>query len=215
MKWLYGGSWEKFPIDEDQVWKVDGTESAVCVHNIFNPLPAFMKTADMIFVDPPWNLSNVNTFYTKAEISEKVKKFELFEEAVFSAIKDISPETCYIEIGFQNARKWQDILAGMYKFIQSWEVVYYRKHPCVIIRGSNSGNTPKDYSGKDEEKITYDICSSESYSTVADFCMGRGNVGVGAFRAGKNFVGTELNKRRLAVLLERITKEGGHVSRVV
>ena len=34
--------------------------------------------------------------------------------------------------------------------------------------------------------------------------MGRGLVGVNAYKNGKRFVGTELNHKRLAVLLERI-----------
>ena len=39
---------------------------------------------------------------------------------------------------------------------------------------------------------------------IGDLCMGRGLVGVNAYKNGKRFVGTELNHKRLAVLLERI-----------
>ena len=39
--------------------------------------------------------------------------------------------------------------------------------------------------------------------------MGRGLVGVNAYKNGKRFVGTELNHKRLAVLLERIVNMGG------
>jgi len=64
MKWLYGDSWEKFPIQPGQVWGVG--DSRVSVHNLFNPLPGFMLRADCLFMDPPWNLGNLNSFYTKA-----------------------------------------------------------------------------------------------------------------------------------------------------
>ena len=39
---------------------------------------------------------------------------------------------------------------------------------------------------------------------LGDFCMGRGLVGYYSNKAGKHFVGTELNKKRLAILLDMI-----------
>lgn len=48
----------------------------------------------------------------------------------------------------------------------------------------------------------------ERYEVMGDLCMGQGLVGLSAWDAGKPFVGTELNKRRLANLLQKLAKRG-------
>lgn len=50
--------------------------------------------------------------------------------------------------------------------------------------------------------------------TMRDLCMGRGLVGYHAWKARRRFVGTELNPRRLACLLDRVAKDGGEVARI-
>lgn len=96
-------------------------------------------------------------------------------------------------------------------FGQRWDVVYYRKHPCCILRGSHHGPTAYDYTGMDEAKVIALAARIEDYDVMGDFCMGQGLVGLGAWAAGKPFVGTELNPRRLAVLLQKLAKRGADV----
>jgi len=48
---------------------------------------------------------------------------------------------------------------------------------------------------------------------MGDLCMGQGLVGLAAHAAGKPFVGTELNPRRLAVLLQKLAQQGVQVQR--
>jgi methylase of polypeptide subunit release factors len=60
----------------------------------------------------------------------------------------------------------------------------------------------------DEEDIITWICEHEDYSCIGDLCIGRGLVGVHATKNGKKFVGTELNHKRLSVLLENLAKSG-------
>ena len=60
MEYKYGDSWERFPIEPGQSWALENG-SRVAVHNIFDPLPWWME-ADLLFVDPPWNLGNINNF---------------------------------------------------------------------------------------------------------------------------------------------------------
>lgn len=66
---------------------------------------------------------------------------------------------------------------------------------------------PLDYT--DEEDAIAWVCENEEYDCIGDLCMGRGLIGVNAYKNGKRFVGTELNHKRLAVLLERIVNMGG------
>ncbi len=206
MKWDYGDSWEKFPIEPGQVWGLENG-SKVAVHNLFEPLPDWFYP-DLLFIDPPWNLGNINSFYTKAGRTDYLKKFDDFSDAVFQRIADISPETVYIEIGNQNVDNWFERLGRQYPYLQRWQVVYYRKHPTWIIRGSKRVFIDYDFTGIDEARCIEIIAQIEDYRVIGDMCMGRGLVGLAANKAGKPFVGTELNKRRLACLLDALSKRG-------
>jgi site-specific DNA-adenine methylase len=63
--WNYGNAFLQFPIEKGIAVFKDG--STLKVHDIFNSLPKYMTKADLIFCDPPWNQSNIQSFYTKAE----------------------------------------------------------------------------------------------------------------------------------------------------
>lgn len=212
-KWRYGNAWEQFPIQPGEIWSANG-HSWVAVHNLFEPLPTFMLTADMLFVDPPFNLGQVNTFYTKAGRADYLDAFSAFEVALFQRIADIAPHTCYLEVGRQAVDRWEAELQRLYPAVQRWDVVYYRKHPCHILRASQRGPTAVDYTGMDEAKVIAKAAQVEDYRVLGDFCMGQGLVGLAAHDAGKPFVGTELNPRRLAVLLQKLAKRGAVVERI-
>ena len=208
-------AWEQFPMEEGEVWEVDGGNGRLAVHDIFEPLPIFMMNADFLFIDPPWNRGATRAFYTKAGLDPmQIESFGQFETRLFQCIEQIDPDLVYIEIGFQRVDKWYEWLQSVYPFTQRWDVVYYRKHPCHIIRGSKHGLVDFDYTGMDEEKVIYKSAELEAYSCMGDLCMGLGLVGLAAYQAGKPFVGTELNKRRLANLLQGLVKKGAKVGKV-
>lgn len=212
-KWKYGDAWERFPIEKGEIWGIPENGSKVAVHDIFDPLPEFMLDADMLFVDPPWNRGNINSFYTKAGMADShIADFGIFEQRLFECIRQVAPRICYLEVGFQAVDKWQHELERIYPYVQCWNTFYYRKHPNHILRG---GLVPQgyDYTGMDEEKVIYQAAKIEDCSILGDLCMGRGLVGLAAWSAGKSFVGTELNKRRLANLLQRLAKKGAKVKR--
>lgn len=210
-KWRYGDAWEQFPIQPGETWTVDG-RSRVAVHNLFEPLPAFMLTADILFVDPPWNLGNVNTFYTKAGRSDYLVSFSAFEQALFQRVRDIAPHTCYLEVGRQAVDRWQRQLQSIYPVVQRWDVLYYRKFPCHILRGTHRNSLALDYTGMDEARVIAQAARIEDYAVLGDFCMGQGLVGLAAYAAGKPFVGAELNPRRLAVLLQKLSRQGAVIT---
>lgn len=205
-KWNYGGAIDRHPLnDGDTVIFEDG--SKVKVHDIFDPLPSFMKEADLIFVDPPWNLGNINTFYTKAGIAERIESFESFYKRLFKCIAEINPYVCYVEVGKQHLADFIIEMRKIYKYVTFYNSTYYHSKDklCYVVRGSNKAKKPKlDY--MDEENIIEWVCANEDYNVIGDLCMGRGLVGKNAHKNGKRFVGTELNKKRLAVLVEEISK---------
>lgn len=65
--WDYKEFYKKY----DMNGEIEIGTGKIKVHDIFYPLPNFMKQADFIFSDPPCSLININTFYTKADIKEK------------------------------------------------------------------------------------------------------------------------------------------------
>ena len=206
-KWNYGDAIERHPINEgESAIFEDGSQ--LQVHNIFNPLPDFMRQADLIFVDPPWNLSNINTFYTKADMQERVESFESFYQRLFECIAEINPKTCYVEIGKQYLADFIVEMRKIYKYVTFYNNTYYhnKNKLCYIVRGSNKSKKPS-LDGLDEEKVIEWVCANEEYDVVADLCMGRGLVAVNAKKNNKIFVGTEMNKKRLAVTIEKIVKQ--------
>lgn len=210
MKFKYGDAWEHYPIEPGQTWGIPANGSKVAVHDIFDPLPGFMRETDLLFIDPPWNQGNLNAFYTKAG-RDDYQEWARFTAVLFQRIAEISPSTCYIEIGNQFVDDWHGRLADLYPVIQRWPVVYYRKHPTNILRGS-AAPIDYDFTGMDEAKAIGVIGQIDGRGTMGDICMGQGLVGLSAWAAGRPFVGTELNKRRLANLLQKLAKKGAEVA---
>lgn len=220
-QWLYGNAWEEFPLEAGEVWGIPAnTEEGlpggrVSVHDIFDPLPSFMFDADLLFVDPPWNISQVNSFLTKASLSDRhLKDFKSFTSMLFSRICEIDPDTTYIEIGHQNLSLVLTQMENIYPHVQVWDVVYYRKHPSHLIRGTKKERVDYDFTGKDEAQCINIVPTIEDFKIIGDLCMGMGLVGVAAYEAGKPFVGTELNPRRLANLLQRLRQKGAAVTKL-
>jgi hypothetical protein len=207
-KWNYGDAYLRHPIGEGQV-AVFEDDSRLMVHNIFDPLPEFMRAADLVFVDPPWNLGNLNSFYTKAARADYQDSFYRFYKRLFECIADIMPRTCFIEIGKEYLADFILEMRKLYKYVTFYNSSYYHKQQnmCYVIRGSRKRKKLSlDY--MDEEDIIAWICQNEDYECIGDLCMGLGLVGIHAAKNGKRFVGTELNHKRLSVLLEKLSKAG-------
>ena len=209
--WNYGNAYQRHPIEEGETAIFDN-DSMLKAHNIFNPLPNIMLKADLLFIDPPWNLGNINSFYTKADRDDHLKDFELFYKRLFECIAEINPHTCYIEIGKEYLAEFIMELKKQFKYVKFYNSTYYHKKGslCYVIRASNNyrrKKLPFDY--MDEENIIEWVCENEEYNCIGDLCMGLGLVGLNAYKNSKKFVGTELNRKRLAVLIEEIVKTGG------
>lgn len=205
-KWKYGDSWEHFPISHDQIWH-DQFGSKVMVNDLTKNLPDFMTDADMIYCDPPWNLGNVNSFITKNGGSDYHNSFDQFYTAFFEAIRKISAKVCYLEIGNQYKEVFQNLLQGHYKHVQSWEITYNRKHLSYLLRAADE-EIIYDFTGIDDLFTPEIAIKIENCHIIGDLCTGRGLTAVSAMKQGKRFVGIELNQRRMAVTIEKMTKLG-------
>lgn len=208
MKWEYGGSYKTYPIDEGQKAEFDNG-TTIMVHDIFNPLPEHMKQADCLFIDPPWNIGNIRSFYTKADKILDIDEFQVFYTRLFECVKEINPRVCYIEVGKQYLPDFIIQMRKQFKYVTFYNSSYYHRkdNMCYVIRGSNKARAPKlDY--MDEEDIIDWVCREEQYGCIGDLCMGRGLVALYAYKYGRKAVGTELNKKRVSVMLEEMVKLG-------
>jgi len=206
-KWKYGDSWEHFPISEGEIWTEKKTESKVCVCDLFDRLPSFMEEADLIYTDSPWNTGNMKGFYTKAQ-KKTERTFAEFAAVLFDHIATIGAPVCYLEIGKQNLTNFLEEMEVLFPVVQHWQVTYYKRHKSYLVRGGQE-KTDVNFTGIDDMITPRVAMENEQFTCVADLCMGRGLIATTAFELGKRFVGTELNKRRLAVTIEKVAKMGG------
>lgn len=179
----------------------------VKVHDIFDELPEFMKQADCLFIDPPCNEGNLKSFYTKADL-EKRNSILKFNNRLFELIDIVKPKHLFIEVFKSNFDEIFVRLNERYGTnINVFETYYYgnSKNKCWIFYASVE-DINFEIPLMDEEKVIEHICKNLEFDCIGDFCMGKGLVGFYANKYGKRFVGTELNKKRLACLLEHINK---------
>lgn len=208
VEWNYGDAYKRHPIGNGET-VIFSDSSKLKVHDIFNPLPQFMFEADLVFVDSPWNLGNLKTFYTKASLKSIVENFGYFYNRLFECIKEISPKTCYAEVGKEYLAEFIFEMRKQYSYVTFYNSTYYHKKNnfCYVVRGSQK-RVKLSLDGIDEEDIIAWVCANEDYSCIGDLCMGQGLIAVNAIRNGRRFVGTELNPKRLSVTIERVIKEG-------
>ena len=206
-KWKYGDSWEKFSINEFEIWSA-GENKMLCadiakVTEEDMSVLLYDQKVDMVYVDPPWNQSNISSFRTKAGIKER-QDFETFINILLLKIFRHCRLVGYIETGKQNISMLMDKLKTYTNEILEYDVTYYGNKPSKIIRFKIGRALLKDVNlnGFDDEDTPYVAMRNEMPTSVIDFCMGRGLTARTAFSLGIQCFGIELNKRRLANVLE-------------
>jgi hypothetical protein len=209
MLFEYGGHFSEFPIKKFA--RETNTDSRFAVHDIFQPLPDFMRGADLIFTDSPWSIGNIKSFYTKAGISYDIEKsFADFSGRLFDSIHEINPERAFLVIGNQHLAMWIEH-AKKFRRWGTTPVRYYLKHPCHLVYCGRVAFNVGMFAGEDETEVTRELCASKDYDTIGDLCAGRGYTPFQAFKNGKRSVCTELNPKRMAYALWRIQKSGGNI----
>lgn len=206
-EWNYGDAYLRHPIAPGQEAVFDNG-GRLRVHNLFDPLPAIMRDADLIVVDPPWNKSNLTAFYTKAGRSD-YQEFDAFRQRLLACIREIAAPTCYIEMGKDYLGEFLVALKAFYPSVTFYNSSYYHKasNLCYIIRAAQKRRAlPLD--GMDEEDCIEWICQHEDATCIGDPCMGLGLVAQAAYRHHKRFVGSEINPKRLSAAIERVVACG-------
>lgn len=198
--WEYGSFYKKYEMNKE----VEIGTGIVKTHDIFYPLPEFMYKADVIFSDPPCSQSNIRTFYTKADLVLP-KIYLHFVKRFFECIKEINPKNVFFEVFLSNKDIFYEETKKLYPFVKIYDSYYYnnKNNKCWIIQGSYS-DVNLEIDNINESNVIEYICKNIDYECIGDLCMGMGLVGWYSNKYNKPFVGTELNKKRLAVLIESI-----------
>jgi hypothetical protein len=200
----YGQYWEKYPIQKNEIWAYK--KSQISVFDITQGIPDYMHYADMIYSDTPWSLQNVNMFNKKANRAY-MQNFSQFYNPLFKHIRKMHPAICYLEIGKQNLELFKKLLGDCYNCIQIWQITYYKKYPCYLLRGAFN-LIDFDFTGMDDAKTPELAINIESPRYVCDFCTGRGLTGLASIQNGCCFLGTELNQRKLAIFIHKAKRLG-------
>ena len=204
--WEYGGIYKD--LDMEGVITLPN-DSKVKVCDLTKELPGFMLEADTLFIDPPCSTGNLRSFHTKAD-QLLPYTFSEFEESLFGRIMEIKPKYLFLEVFKSNKDAFLKHCKDIYQSVEIYNSFYYnsRSKPCWILHCTNETENRRYEALEDidEAKAIAWLCKNHEYNCIGDLCMGRGLVGQNAYMNGKKFVGTELNKKRLAILVDFINK---------
>ena len=207
--WNYGGAIERYPVEMGRpIVYPDGSKLQAADITATGAVPRFMADIDVLFVDGPWNMGNLRSFYTKAGLDCPIPDFPNFYFRLFDMIDMINPRLCFLEIGKEHLGDYLISMRRYFKHVTLYNSTYYHKRDnrCYIVQGSDKRlNLRLD--DMDEEDII-DRLGDVTEGSMGDLCMGRGLVALSAAKRGRRFYGTELNPKRLAVCVERLAKMG-------
>jgi hypothetical protein len=203
MKWEYKGIYNKYNMKD--IIELPNN-SKVQVQDLILNMPKFMREADVLFCDPPCSQGNLTSFYTKAD-QINTQSFTIFYNHLFKRIDEIKPKHLFIEVFKSNKEIFIEECKKRFTYHHIYNSYYYNKpsNKCWVLQYSNHP-IPfiNEINNIDEEKIIKWICANFNYNCIGDLCMGKGLVGKYAFLSNKKFVGIELNKKRLALLVDFI-----------
>jgi len=213
--WSYGDAGDRIPVGFGEQWRVgdhrllcaDQESSAEAIRQFVAP-----ASGGLVYVDPPWDNGNARSFRTKSGIDgskgRQVVLSGLLEKLVLQTAT-LRPSAVFYEMGLLNADMLADLFAQQFPGAvqHRYPIVYYRKHPCVLVQVY--GEPLPSLSGKDDENTPGLVMDALRPSTVVDLCAGRGGTAVAAAERNIRSWGVELNPRRMAVALDKLSKLTG------
>lgn len=229
--WTYGDEGERYPVQVGEVWQV-GDHLFVCsdlmaCDDFDRLVPAHVSgpMRGLLYCDPPWGQSLVNSFRTKAGLGRAEYRWEDLYRRI-AAIGHDRVLPVWVEgsvITSRDGRKIPATLenssprAGRPTYSGYVEVVYYGKHPSGLYY---SGPTPVDSEliaelrGRDDDDTPGIVMRHHPATTgvVLDPCAGRGVTSRQAQEQGWLSINNELSPHRVSAALSRMVDMlGGEV----
>ena len=221
--WEYGDAGDRIPVEVGDIWRV-GPHVVGCgdiergANEQLLGIAANLMQAEpaMAYVDPPYNASLAKGYRSKAGYVDEAADYEALLSRIMGPIGSVD---LYVEGSIRDKEKAPDwFRCSGYAVVNSWEITYHRTMPAMLyqlhrdIVDAAIGGNPADPSGFDDEMTPAWAISRSSRpgDVVYDCCMGMGLTAVSAERLGRRALGLELNHRRLAVTIDRLSSEFGY-----
>lgn len=208
----YDGSIDTYPISEGEIYSLPNG-SKISIADITRGIPQYEKQADCIFIDPAGNKGVLKSYYTKAELECPVQSFDEFVTHIKRCIEEINPERLFVECFPRNKNQLLPMVEELFPCVKIYNSSYYhnKKNVCWILQGTKQEEDWK-LEGVDEWDAVFKICQNVPFNAITDFFMGQGLVAEAAYKAGRLFYGSDMNRNRLAVAISRVAKNGGQWS---
>lgn len=205
----YDGSIDEYPISEGEVYSLPNG-SKIAIADITKGIPAFLKEADCVFIDPAGSKGVLKSYYTKADKQCPIESFDEFVAYIKKCVREINPDRLFVECFMRNRQALTDMVKELYPCVHVYDSMYYHKpdNKAWIIQGTRQPER-YDFDGMDEWDIVFKLCKDVPMTSISDFFMGQGLVAEAAYEAGKPFYGSDMNRNRLAVAIGRVAKRGG------
>lgn len=206
----YDNSIDIYPIKEGEVYTLPNGSKMRLLDIVKDEWPSYLKEADCVFIDPAGNKGVLKSYYTKADLVCPVDDFKDFASYIKGMIQFINPSRLFMEVFSSNKNTLIPLAEELFPCVKVYESMYYHRPECKcwIVQGTQ---TPEDYhyDGIDEWDIVMRMSKDVPFDTIADFFMGQGLVAQSAFKAGKRFFGSDMNRNRLAVGIHKVADLGG------
>lgn len=217
MAWDYGDEGRAFPVQPGEVWQC-GQHVFMCsdlmasksFDELINaPLPV---RPQVLYCDPPWGQSLVNSFRTKAGLARATYRWEELYSRI-AAIGHSRGLPVWIEGSVSSSRDGRKIPDTL-KWAGTWQdyvdVTYYRTHWSGLYYSGPSTLTLElkaRLRGKDDEETPGIVMDHYGVQgQVIDPCAGRGQTSRQAELVGWSSLNNELNPARLSAALVRMSK---------
>lgn len=224
--WTYGDEGKAFPVKEGEIWKAGQhlfACSDVMESSLFGDLlmAAATPRPTLLYCDPPWGQSLLNSFRSKAGFDKATYRWE----QLYRVIADLGHHSnipVWIEGSKPTSRDGLKIPGAIashsmaWPVSMSWEITYYRKNLSGLYY---AGTRPVPFSlinlltGMDDDFTPGTVMSAYGPTgVVIDPCAGRGVTSRQAQKAGWGSVNNELNPFRVSAALARIAPLVGEPS---
>jgi len=205
----YGNAWESFPCEPGQVWSA-GPHRFMVANLLEDSLAPVLQgqTVDCLYSDPPWNLGNETRFRSHVGLERNVH-FNEFLDGFIAVCKYTCPTGhLFIEMGKQHVELLENKLrtAGgkVLQRVDAFYNGYGETRPTHLVCATFGQARLKELipNGIKGEPLTDLALSLTDAKVVFDPCIGLGMTARYCHFQDKACVGSELNPRRLANVLE-------------
>lgn len=209
----YGPAGDIYPVRAGEVWGI-GPHAFFCGDLASSPLAA---TGRFIVVsDPPWGLSNLNAFQSRAGLPHR-QSYEGFVHDFFGRCSGAAELN--MEMGLAVEERVIEAAQQYGWALTERRAVSYRsgnqERPNVLLRfgGQPLGVDLAGYSRREFLRLILLDARLRGLATVLEPCLGLGGTLMAAADMGLTCIGSELHPRRLAHSLLRLYKHTGEEPR--